>query len=65
MRARLRGHERWIFRVRLRSARQLAAVAREAEWLYSGDTSEESFLRRVRALESAAMADRKHGGLTQ
>jgi hypothetical protein len=30
----------------------LRALMREAEWLYSGDTSEDSFLRRVAEIEA-------------
>lgn len=33
-------------------ARKTAALMRETEWLYSGDTSEESFLRRVGEAEA-------------
>lgn len=33
-----------------------AALAREAEWLYSGDCSEQSFTRRVGALERSDLA---------
>lgn len=32
--------------------RKTAALMREAEWLYSGDISEESFVRRVSAIEA-------------
>lgn len=31
--------------------RKAAALMREAEWLYSGDTSESVFMRRVEAIE--------------
>lgn len=34
-------------------ARRTAALMKEAEWLYSGDTGEESFAERVRHIESA------------
>ena len=32
--------------------RKSAALMREAEWLYSGDTSESRFMRRVEAIEA-------------
>lgn len=32
--------------------RKAAALMREAEWLYSGDTSESCFMRRVEAIEA-------------
>lgn len=32
-------------------AERAALLMKEAEWLYSGDTGEESFLRRVAAIE--------------
>jgi hypothetical protein len=35
----------------VKDAKRTAALMREAEWLYSGDTSEESFLRRVAGIE--------------
>ncbi len=35
-----------------KDARKTAALMREAEFLYSGDTSEESFLRRVAEIEA-------------
>lgn len=39
-------------------AHHTAALAREAEWLYSGDCSEESFTRRVGDLEQTELARR-------
>ena len=35
------------------TARRCAALMKEAEWLYSGDTGENTFLDRVREIESA------------
>jgi len=35
-----------------KDARKTAALMREAEFLYSGDTSEDSFLRRVAEIEA-------------
>ena len=35
-----------------REARTLAAKMREAEWLYSGDTGEEWFMKTIEELES-------------
>lgn len=32
--------------------RKTASMMREVEWLYSGDTSEDSFMRRVAAIEA-------------
>jgi hypothetical protein len=32
--------------------RKAAALMREAEWLYSGDTGESAFMRRVEAIEA-------------
>lgn len=34
-------------------ARKTAALMKEAEWLYSGDTGDESFMERVRHIEAA------------
>jgi len=34
-------------------ARKTAALMKEAEWLYSGDTGDESFMERVRQIEAA------------
>ena len=34
-------------------ARYAAQLMREAEWLYSGDTGDESFMERVRKIESS------------
>lgn len=34
-------------------ARHTAKMMKEAEWLYSGDTSDESFMARVREIESS------------
>lgn len=34
-------------------ARRLAALMKEAEWLYSGDTGDASFLARVAKIEAA------------
>ena len=43
-------------RLRLRrlvsEARRLAPIMKEAEWLYSGDTGEDTFLRRVGELDA-------------
>jgi len=36
----------------VKDAKRTAALMREAEWLYSGDTSEDSFLRRVAEIEA-------------
>lgn len=42
-----------------RQARHVAALMKEAEWLYSGDTGDESFMERVRQIEAAnALAQR-------
>lgn len=34
-------------------ARKAAALMKEAEWLYSGDTGDESFMKRVHCIEDA------------
>lgn len=34
-------------------ARYVADIMKEVEWLYSGDTSEDSFMDRVREIESS------------
>jgi len=34
-------------------ARHTAKLMKEAEWLYSGDTSDDSFMERVREIESS------------
>ncbi|WP_186412037.1 hypothetical protein [Candidatus Propionivibrio aalborgensis] len=34
-------------------ARRTAALMRESEWLYSGDTGDESFMERVKEIESS------------
>jgi hypothetical protein len=36
----------------VRSARYVAAVMKEAEWMYSGDTCEETFLERVEKIDA-------------
>ncbi len=36
----------------VKDAKRTSALMREAEWLYSGDTSEDSFLRRVAEIEA-------------
>jgi hypothetical protein len=33
------------------AAERIAKLMREVEWLYSADTSDDSFMRRVRAIE--------------
>ena len=33
------------------AAEHIAALMREAEWFYSGDTDDESFLKRVRGID--------------